>query len=155
MKMKKLVSLILAMLCLCSMMLTLTSCDAGGRSYVLEEVSIKWAKDVTDEEKEALVEAAKVMQALAGDEDYVENTTRNVLDVYEDLLEELSENVRYVLKADGTLGGTLTGKWEQDGKTITITMLGQKETLIYRFGKLRKTETRDGVVIKMIYEKED
>ena len=79
-----------------------------------------------------------------------------MLDVYEEILEDLTDDMYYVLKEDGTLGGNISGTWEKNGNKITITMLGNKAAVFtYRRGKLIATETKDGVVIKMIYERED
>ena len=65
-----------------------------------------------------------------------------------------ADYIVYELKDDGTFTmGTLSGKWTQDGKKITLTMGSESSEGTLSGGTLTFTEERDGIKSVSVFKK--
>ena len=113
--MKKLFAILLVVALLAVSLFVMVACGkVEGKTYVFDSVKCRWDDDATEKQKTDFV---NLMKLLTGDDTL---TTKTVLDKWEDILTEANKNRSYTFDEGGTLGGTFTGRWTQDGDGFAV-----------------------------------
>ena len=129
--MKKIFAILLVVALLAVSLFVMVACGkVEGKTYVFDSVKCRWDDDATEKQKTDFV---NLMKLITGDDTL---TTKNVLDKWEDILTEANKNRSYTFDEGGTLGGTFTGTWTQDGDDIDATILGIENEFEMKLGKL-------------------
>ena len=148
--MKKILSLCLTVTLLTLSLLTMTACGkVEGKSYLFHHAKCTWDDDVTEGQKEDFV---TIMKVLTGDDTL---TTKNVLDKWEDILNENNRDRVYTFLPDGKIEGTFTGKWhqEKDGD-LEVTLMGIEMDVELEMGKLyHKVRDYDYIDAVLVFKK--
>ena len=149
--MKKTISLVLALVLFAALLLGLNNLGTvEGKSYVFARAKCRWEDDIPEWQKEDFV---TIMKVLTEDESI---TTKNVLEKYEEMLNQNNQGRIYTFQPDGIVGGTFSGTWQQepDGE-LEVTLMDWEMAVEMKLGRLvQKVRDYDYIDAVLVFKKQ-